>query len=147
MTGASTMRALAAALLCTVLGLPAALGQPRSQELDRRMQQIEARLDGMEAQMKRIQGTADPAERQKLLAAHARAWRETAAAVRELSRAFSPQMRAMMGGSERIVSAERMMLAHDLMSRRVSIMERMMEQAMEQSMGHFNPDVPGSAGR
>ena len=56
--------------------------------------------------------------------------------VRELDRAFSPQMRAMMGGGSQIISAERMMLAHDLMARRIALMERPTEQVMEQSMGH-----------
>lgn len=101
-----------------------------------RMAQLEAQLDQLDAQMQRVRASTDPAERRRLLGEHARALRASMAAARELDRAFSPQMRAMMGGGTEAVSAERMMLAHDLMARRLSLMERQMEQVMAQSMGH-----------
>ena len=104
--------------------------------VDARMAELEADLQALEAQMERVRTAADPAERSRLLGEHARALRRTMAQVRELDRAFSPQMRAMMGGGSQIVSAERMMLAHDLMARRIALMERLTEQVMEQAMGH-----------
>lgn len=141
------MRAFLAVLfLCGALSFSAAWGQSRGEELDRRMQQIEAQLDAMDGQMDRIHRTADPAERGELLAAHARAWRAAAAAVRELGRVFTPQMRAMMAGSEEIPSAERMMLAHDLMARRLSIMGHMIQQAVEQVTTGASPREPGKGG-
>ncbi len=78
------------------------------------MAQLDADLGKLEAQMERVRSAAGPAERSKLLGEHARALRQNMAAARELNRAFSPQMRAMMGGGKQAVSAERMMLAHDL---------------------------------
>ena len=135
--------ALAVLLLFSAPAFQSAWGQSRGSDIDQRMRQIEARLDAMEAQMDRIGTTADASERQKLLGAHARAWRQTAAQMRDLNRFLGPQMRAMMGAGKEIPSAEKMMQVHDLMDRRVAIMERMMEQAMEQAMGH----VEAGAGR
>ena len=137
------MRTVLAVAFCSALALPAAWGQSAASDLDRRMQQIEAQLDAMEAQMHRIRAAADASERQKLVQAHARAWRETVAAVRELGRNFTPQMRAMMGGSEQIPSGDRMMYVQDLMARRVAIMERLMEQGVEQAIEHAGPEKPG----
>lgn len=111
-------------------------------DLDRRMAQIEAALDALEGRMERIRATTDARERSKLLAEHARALRQTGADVRELGRAFGPQMRAMMGGSRETPSAERMMLEHDLLARRIVLMERMMEQVMQQTMGHLEEQAP-----
>jgi hypothetical protein len=110
--------------------------------VDERMAQLEAQLDQIDAQMHRIRATTDPAARSRLLGEHARALRASITTARELDRAFSPQMRAMMGGGTEIVSAERMMLAHQLMARRLSLMERQMEQVMEQSMGHGEVGPP-----
>lgn len=110
-----------------------AAGQP-APTIDARMAQLEADLDALDAQMQRARAAADPARRSQLLGEHSRALRRTMQQVRELDRAFSPQMRAMMGGGSQIVSAERMMLAHDLMVRRIALMERLTEQVMEQSM-------------
>lgn len=103
---------------------------------DARMAQLEADMQALEAHMERVRAAADPAERSRLLGEHARALRRTMSQVRELDRAFSPQMRAMMGGGRDIVSAERMMQAHELMARRIALMERLTEQVMEQAMGH-----------
>lgn len=110
---------------------------PRARvDVDSRMAQIETELDRLEVQLERVRAAKEPAERSRLLAEHSRDLRRTMGALRELNRAFSPQMRAMMGGGTQAVSAERMMLAHDLMARRIALMERMTEQVMEQSMGH-----------
>ncbi len=131
-------------LIFSALAAPAAWAQaPQpATELNRRMAQIEAALDGLEGRMERIRATTDPAERSRLLAEHARALRQNTAAVRELGRAFGPQMRAMMSGSKQTLSAETMMLEHDLMARRIALMERMMEQLMQQTMGHLEEQVP-----
>lgn len=110
--------------------------------IDSRMAQIEAALGGLEAQMERIRVTRDPAERGKLLGEHRRALRQSVTAVRELDRAFSPEMRAMMGGRTQAPSAERMMLEHDVMVRRIALMERLMGQLMEQTMGHLEEAPP-----
>jgi len=101
------------------------------------MARIEAELGGFEAQMRRLRAVDDSAERSRLLGKHARALRRSAAAVRELDGAFSPHMRAMMGGGN-AASDERMMIEHDLIAWRVSLMERLMEQIVEQSMGHLD---------
>jgi hypothetical protein len=114
---------------------PSAAG-PAAVGVDERMAQLEADLDQLDAQIQRIRAAADPAERSRLLGEHARALRRSMAAARELDRAFSPRMRAMMGGGTQAISAERMMLAHDLLARRLSLMERLTEQVMERSMGH-----------
>lgn len=108
---------------------------PSAARVGERMAQLEAQLDQLEAQMQRIRATTDSAARSRLLGEHAAALRASIAAARELDRAFSAQMRAMMGGAK-TPSAEGMMKAHALMQRRLSLMERQMQQLMEQSMGH-----------
>lgn len=123
------LRALAAADAASAAAQPAG-------GVEERMAQLDADLDALDAQMERVRAAADPAERSRLLGEHARALRRAMAQVRELDRAFSPQMRAMMGGGRQGISAERMMLAHDLMARRIALMERLTQQVMEQSMGH-----------
>ncbi|OGA68304.1 MAG: hypothetical protein A3G81_02800 [Betaproteobacteria bacterium RIFCSPLOWO2_12_FULL_65_14] len=111
--------------------------EPRAPSyVDARMTHLEAELDALEAQMKQVGAVSDAAERSRLLGRHARALRQVMKEVRELDRSLSPQMRAMMGGGTQEVSAEKMMLVHDLIARRVALMERLTEQVMEQSMGH-----------
>ena len=104
--------------------------------VEERMGRIEDDLQALDAQMQRVRDARDAAERSRLLGEHARALRGTMAGLRELDRVFSPQMRAMMGGGAHGISADRMMQVHDLMNRRVALMERAMEQVMEQSMVH-----------
>lgn len=103
--------------------------------VDERMGRLEAELDALDARMARVRAAKDPAERGRLLAEHARALRQTLGELRELDRPFGREMRAMMSGGAHGMSAERMMLIHDLMNRRAALMERAMEQLMEQSMG------------
>ena len=83
-----------------------------------------------------MRATSDPAEQQKLLREHLRTLRETAAQVRELGRGFGPEMRAMMGGSRETPSAQAMMTEHDKMAWHIAQMDRVMEQLMQQMMGH-----------
>jgi hypothetical protein len=115
---------------------PSAAAPQSASDAGARMMRLEATLDSLEAQMKRVRAVSDPAERSRLLGGHARSLRWLMADVRELDRALSPQMRAMMGGGKQGVLAEKMMLAHDLLLRRVALMERLTEQVMEQAMGH-----------
>ncbi len=115
---------------------PSGAASRSASDVSARMTHLEATLDALEAQMKQVRAASDPAERSRLLGRHARALRDVMSDVRELDRALSPQMRAMMGGGKQQVSAEKMMAAHDLLLRRVALMERLTEQVMEQSMGH-----------
>lgn len=115
---------------------PAAAAARSAADVSARMARLEAALDALEAQMKQVRAASDPAERSRLLGRHARSLRWLMADVRELDRALSPQMRAMMGGGKQQASAERMMFAHDMILWRVALMERLTEQVMEQSMGH-----------
>lgn len=107
---------------------------PSTLSVDERMARIEAQLQALDEQMVRIRAAKDPAERSRLLAEHARGLRRTIAELREIDHPFGRQMRAMMGGGAHGMSAEKMMQLHDLMNRRVALMERAMEQLMEQSM-------------
>lgn len=124
----ATLRQRLHALTATDKASPSALS------VDERMARIEAQLQALDAQMERARAARDSGERSRLLGEHARGLRRTIAELREIDRPFSRQMRAMMGGGAHGMSAEKMMLLHDLMSRRVSLMERAMEQLMEQSM-------------
>ena len=104
--------------------------------VDARMTHLEAELDALEAQMKQIRALSDPARRNRLLGGHARTLRRLMTEVREFDRSLSPQMRDMMAGATAGASSERMMLVHDLIARRVTLMERLTEQVMGQSTGH-----------
>lgn len=129
----------------TALAQPA-LADASAGRVDERMAELEAQLDQLDAQMQRIRASTDAAERSRLLGEHARALRRTTAQVRELNGVFRPQMRAMMGGGRGTVSAESMMRAHDLLARRIALMERLTAQVMEQSMGHQEA-APSGQGR
>ena len=118
-------------------GTAGVAARPRAAaDVDARMAELETQFDQLDAEMDRIRSTSDPAERGRLLARHERKLRQATRALREVDRSFSREMRAMMGGGAHGMSAERMMLVHDLMNRRLALMGRVMEQVMEQSMGH-----------
>lgn len=115
---------------------PKAQAADAAAEADRRMAEIEAALDESEAQMERIHGTSDTAEREKVLRGHGQAMRENVRAMRAIDEPFSRAMRSMMASGKRAPSSESMMKAHALIARRIALMDRMMGQMMEQSMGH-----------
>lgn len=103
----------------------------RAATVEQQMAQMEARLDKLEAQRAQIHRVGDPIERKRLLAEHQRALREAMGTMRAMDKPFNREMRAMMGGTKNAPSAELMMHHHALMMRRITLMDRMMEQFMQ----------------
>lgn len=114
------------------------------------LDQMQARMQTMQAQIAQLQRTTDPAERQKLLSAHMQLMQEQMASMRTMGGG----MMQMMHGGGMATGGMGMQrdadggprspgLRHQMMEDRVDMLQMMMEQMMEQMQMQSVPNRPG----
>lgn len=140
---------LVAAIVGSTLSMPILAAQDKvapakpvmSMEMDKQMSKMQEKMKVMQAQMDKIHKTTDPAERNKLMQAHMQAMMENMTMMRSMggpmmmgagdhgSMKMGDKKGAMMGGD--------MMQHHEMMEKRIDMMQMMMEQMMQrdQAMG------------
>ena len=104
-----------------------------SMDMDKHMSQMQEKMKAMQAQMDRIHKTTDPKERQKLMQAHMQSMQENMKAMRGMGGPMmmdSPKGGGMMGGKKGGMK-DGMMKRHEMMEKRVDMMQMMMEQMMQ----------------
>ena len=118
-----------------------AMNMKAGMDMDKQMPQMQENMKKMQLQMNKIHATTDPKERQKLMQEHMRSMQANMKAMHAMG---DPMM---MGGSEHAgmkMGAHKgampegdMMKHHDMMEKRIDMMQMMMEQMMQrdQAMG------------
>ena len=114
---------LVAAIVACALSAPIVSAQEKpapdkpamNMELDKHMSQMQEKMKAMQAQMDEIRNTTDPKKRQKLMQEH-----------------MQENMKAMhgMGGQKGDMKDGNMMKRHEMMEKRIDMMQMMMEQMM-----------------
>ena len=117
---------LISAIIACALSAPIASAQDKnapanpemSMDMDKHMSQMQEKMKAMQAKMDTIRNTTDPKERKRLMQEHMQAMQEN--------------MKAMhgMGGKKGDMKDGDMMKRHEMMGKRIDMMEMMMEQMM-----------------
>ena len=117
---------LISAIIACALSAPIASAQDKnapakpemSMDMDKHMSQMQEQMKTMQAKMDTIRNTTDPKERKRLMQEHMQAMQEN--------------MKAMhgMGGKKGDMKDGDMMKRHEMMGKRIDMMEMMMEQMM-----------------
>ena len=92
-----------------------------SMDMDKHMGEMQEKMKAMQAQMDKIRNTTDPKERQKLMQEHMQAMQENMKAMHGMGG---------MGGKKGDMKEGDMMKHHEMMGKRIDMMEMMMEQMM-----------------
>lgn len=138
---------ICAAVAC-VLSAPIVSAQDKSapakpamnMDMDKQMAPMQENMKKMQQQMDKIAKTTDPKERQKLMQEHMQTMQENMKAMRSMG---GPMM---MGSSTKSkqggMSEGDMMKRHEMMEKRMDMMQMMMEQMMQRDpaakpMGHM----------
>ena len=134
---------LLAAILSAALSVPIASAQETStpakpamsMEMNKQMPQMQENMKKMQQQMEKIRATSDPKERQKLMQEHMQAMQENMKTMHGMG---GPMM---MGGDQRggKMMADKkggmaegdMMKRHEMMEKRMDMMQMMMEQMVQ----------------
>lgn len=91
-----------------------------------------ANMEKMQQQMEKIQATSDPKERQKLMQEHMQAMQENMKAMRGMCGPMgSGQPGGMSMGKHKDMKGGDMMKQHDMMEKRMDMMQMMMEQMVQ----------------
>jgi hypothetical protein len=90
-------------------------------DMDKHMAQMQENMKKMQLQMEKLRATTDPTERQRLMLEHMRTMQENMKAMRAMG---GPMMK---GEGERAGT----MKPHEMMERRMDMMQLMMEQMMQ----------------
>src|ERR1035437_3481354 len=91
-------------------------------------------MEKMQQQMEKIQATTDPKERQKLMQEHMQSMQENMKAMRGMGGPMmmgSGQPGGMPMGDHKDMKGGDMMKHHDMMEKRMNMMQMMMEQMMQ----------------
>ena len=124
---------LLAAILSAALSVPIASAQETStpakpamsMEMNKQMPQMQENMKKMQQQMEKIRATSDPKERQKLMQEHMQSMQENMKAMHGMG---GPMMMADKKGG---MTEGDMMKRHEMMEKRVDMMQMMMEQMMQ----------------
>ena len=114
---------------------PAPAKPAMNMDMDKHMSQMLEKMKAMQAQMGRIHKTTDPKERQKLMQEHMQAMQENMKTMHGMG---GPMMMGsgqrggmMMGGKKGGMTEGDMMKRHEMMEKRIDMMQMMMEQMMQ----------------
>jgi hypothetical protein len=107
-------------------------------DMDKHMPQMQEKMKAMQAQMDNIRKTSDPKERQKLMQAHMQAMQEN---MKMMHGMRSGQPGGMMMGARKDGMKEGdMMKHHEMMEKRMDMMQVMMDQMMQRD--HMMQSMP-----
>jgi len=108
---------------------------PMSMEMDKHMSKMQENMKTMQQQMAKLRATSDPKERQKLMREHMQTMQENMKTMRGMG---GPMMMGsgqsggmMMGGKKEGMTDADMMKRHEMMEKRMDMMQMMMEQMMQ----------------
>ena len=106
-----------------------------SMDMDKPMLQMQENMKTMQQQMAKLRATTDPKERQKLMREHMQTMQENMKTMRGMG---GPMMMGsgqsggmMMGGKKEGMTDADMMKRHEMMEKRMDMMQMMMEQMMQ----------------
>ena len=134
---------LVASLAVSMLSAPVVLAQDKaapakpamSMDMDKQMPQMQGNMEKMQQQMEKIRATSDPKERQKLMQEHMQTMQENMKAMHGMG---GPMMLGsgqrgdkMMAGKKGGMAEGDMMKRHEMMEKRMDMMQMMMEQMMQ----------------
>jgi hypothetical protein len=109
-------------------------------EMDAQMSQMQANVTEMQSQMEKIHATTDPKERQELMQAHMQTMQESMTMMRNMSKPMEMhggQGGGMAMGADKGMPGEKgmmtgdMMQHHQMMERRMGMMQMMMDQMLQ----------------
>ena len=103
--------------------------------MDKDTSKMQEKMKAMQAQMDTIHKTTDPKERQRLMQAHMQAMQENMKAMRgmggSMMKGGGEHGGMKMGGKKDGMKDGDMMKHHEMMGKRIDMMEMMMEQMMQ----------------
>jgi hypothetical protein len=142
--GKTTMKTpiLISAIVACVLAAPIVSAQEKSapakpamsMEMDKHMSQMQENMKTMQQQMEKIRATTDPTERQKLMQEHMQAMQECMKTMRGMGGPMamgSGQPGGTAKGGHKHMAGGDMMQHHEMMEKRMDMMQMMMEQMMQ----------------
>ena len=135
---------LVAAIVCA-LSTPIVSAQDKSapakpamgMDMDKHMSQMQENMKKMQQQMEKLRATTDPKERQKLMQEHMQTMQENMKAMRSMG---GPMMMGsgqrggtagMAKGGHKDMAGGDTMKHHEMMEKRMDMMQMMMEQMMQ----------------
>jgi hypothetical protein len=114
---------------------PAPAKPAMNMDMESHMSQMQEKMQAMQAQMDTIRNTTDPKERQKLMQEHMQAMQENMKAMHGMG---GPMMKSgdepggmMKGGKKSGMAHGDMTKHHEMMEKRMDMMQMMMEQMMQ----------------
>jgi predicted transcriptional regulator len=121
-----------------------------SMDMDKQVSQVEQDMKNLHLQMDKIHKTTDPKARQKLMDAHMRAMQETMMDMRGMG---GPMMKGgskhdgmKMGAQKGGMTDDDMLKNQEMMSKRLDMMQMMMEQMMQRDQAAQMAPAPSSGG-
>lgn len=114
--------------------------EQRAETLD----QMQSRMQAMQAMMTQLQRTTDPAERQKLLSSHMRLMQEQMTAMRMMGGGMMQMMHGPAGMGMGSGTPQAPGPRHQAMEDRVDMLQMMMEQMMGQMQMQSGPSRPAN---
>jgi hypothetical protein len=138
---------LVAAILTSAVTAPIVSAQDKSEptkpamsmDMDKPMSQMQENMKKMHEQMEKIRATTDPTERQKLMQEHMQTMQENMKAMRGMGGPMmgSDHHGGMTMGEHKdkaggdMMKSQEMMKHHELMEKRMDMMQMMMQQMMQ----------------